>query len=118
MLLFNIVAGNAFLNSVANASKKFLLVSFSSNNINPRLVQNLPTPMLTEPAKAAAIFSLLVFNVFSIRTTGFMELISAYTGIGSGLLTAALNKVIPIDRDPVNPTAIIIGCSTNIIECS
>src|SRR5690606_7216519 len=118
ILLFNIVPGIAFLNSLANDSKKCLLVSFSSNNIKPGFVQNCPTPILTEPAKAAATFSLLFFNVFSISTTGFMELISAYTGIGSGLLTAAWNKVIPMDWEPVNPTALIIGCSTNLIECS
>jgi hypothetical protein len=41
-----------------------------------------------------------------------MELISAYTGMGSGRAAAVAISAVPAPRDPVNPTALMAGSLT------
>ena len=49
----------------------------------------------------------------SSRNTGLIELISAYTGMGSGRPAAAATRAVPPERDPVKPTALIRGSVTS-----
>ena len=42
-----------------------------------------------------------------------MELISAYTGIGSGRAAAVAISAVPPPREPVNPTALMRGSDTS-----
>ena len=44
-----------------------------------------------------------------------MELISAYTGIGSGRPAAAATSAVPPERDPVKPTALMRGSVTSAV---
>src|SRR5690606_42100538 len=85
---------------------------------HPGLVHTCPTPNLSGAGKALMISTLFLRTACSMSTTGFMELISAYPGIGLSLLTAALKSLMPTPWDPVNPTAFIWGCSTSFIESS
>lgn len=58
------------------------------------------------------------WRVRSRRNTGLIELISAYTGIGSGRPAAAATRAVPPERDPVNLTALIRESFTSAVPSS
>src|SRR6478609_8911691 len=71
--------------------------------------------MVSEPTNARPSSAPLLDSAPSNRKTGLMELISAYTGIGSGRAAAAATRAVPPERDPVKPTALIRGSVTNAV---
>src|SRR5690349_7983044 len=84
----------------------------------PGLVQNCPEPIVSDATNAAPRAAPRDVKAPSSRNTGLIELISAYTGIGSGRLAAAATRAVPAVRDPVKPTALIRGSVTSATPSS
>ncbi|MNG89125.1 hypothetical protein D3C79_479800 [compost metagenome] len=84
----------------------------------PGLVQNWPAPWVSEATKPCASASARVCRAVSNRNTGLIELISAYTGIGSGRAWAAWHSAMPPLREPVKPTALMRGSLTSAMPTS
>ncbi len=86
--------------------------ALSNAMIKPGLVQNCPTPRLSEATNSLPNLSARSAKASGNNNTGLMLLISAYTGIGSGRSPAIFIKASPPAREPVNPTALTKGCAT------
>lgn len=82
----------------------------------PGLVQNCPTPRVSDPDAAAANDSASVSLLSTLGNTaiGLVALISAKTGIGSGLEAAMSIRALPPANEPVKPTAFISDAATTV----
>jgi hypothetical protein len=82
----------------------------------PGLVQNWPAPWVSEATNLAPVLRRGPAAA-SNRNTGLIELISAYTGIGSGRAWRPGTGQPPL-REPVKPTALIRGSLTRAMPTS
>ena len=86
----------------------------AGRNSSPGLVQNWPDPSVREPTYAVASAATSPpASAPGSTTTGLIDDISAYTGIGSGRAAAAATRASPAAREPVKPTAAIRGSRTS-----
>src|ERR1700678_52274 len=90
------------MNSVASAS--------AGRKTRPGLVQNWPAPWVSEAYSPAAMLCARSRSAPGRMKTGFVLLISAKTGIGSGRAAATSISILPAVRDPVKPAAFTSGC--------
>src|SRR6187397_1896345 len=102
MVGVSIAVGVASATAAAAAATKASSPGLSAARTRPGLVQNSPEPRVSEPTNAAPSSA----RAFGNGKTGLIELISAYTGIGSGRAAAARTIADPPERDPVKPTAL------------
>jgi hypothetical protein len=104
-----LLAASCWRSAAANASSP----GPSSQTTRPGLVQNCPIASVADAASCVAICGPRVAEACGSTTTGFIEPISANTGIGFGRAAARSHRARPPTSEPVKPTAVIAGCCTS-----